>query len=131
MTYEQIVAMMQTYYTDADASKIKEHYAVQFNVTGEGEGAFYLEIAEGKVNVQPFDYVDRNAAVTAAAESLTAITEGKVSYTEAAGKAQIKVDGDVNAAAVLESIETAADRKAAEVKAAEEKKAAEAKAAEE
>ncbi len=119
MTYEQIVAMMQTYYKDADASNTTGHYAVQFNVTGEGEGAFYLEIAEGKVNVQPFDYVDRNAAVNAAAEILTAITEGKDSYTDAVNGSRITIDGDQNAAAVLDSVKTA-------VKAAEKKSAAEA-----
>ncbi len=143
MTYEQIVAMMQTYYKDADASKVEGHYAVQCNVTGEGEGAFYIELADGKVNVQPFDYVDRNAAVNAAADTFKAVTEGKASYTDAVNDSRITIEGDANAAAVLDSVavkteekKAAPAAKAVEQKAepavkAEEKKAAPAAKAEE
>ena len=41
MTYEEIVASVKTAYADVDASHITDHVAFQFNVTGEGEGAFY------------------------------------------------------------------------------------------
>ena len=114
MTYEQIVAMMQTYYANADAAMVNGHYAVQVNVIGEGEGAFYIEIAEGKVNVQPYDYVDRNAAVNAAADVLTAISEGKINYTEAKNNAQITVERDENVAAVLDTIKVVVAEKAEE-----------------
>ncbi len=119
MTYEQIVAMMQTYFTDADASQTTGHYAVQVNVVGEGEGAFYIEIADGNVSVQPFDYVDRNAAVFASAEALSAVAGGKVSFKEA----EITVEGDENAASVLDSIKVKAAEKKAEAPKKEEKKA--------
>ncbi|MDO4490323.1 MAG: SCP2 sterol-binding domain-containing protein [Lachnospiraceae bacterium] len=115
MTYEQIVAKVQTYYADADASMVAGHYAVQVNVIGEGAGAFYMEITEGKVNVQPYDYVDRNAAVTAAAEVLMEITERKVSYTKAVAESMIQIEGDEQAAAVLDSIKTIVAEAAAEV----------------
>lgn len=104
MTYEQIVAMMQTYYANADATKIARHYAVQVNVIGEGEGAFYIEVNDGKVNVQPYDYVDRNASINVTAETLTAIIAENVKYSEAVHDAQMTIDGDEQVAAVLDSI---------------------------
>ena len=52
MTYEELVKKVQEAYKDADASKVKEHLAIQFNVEGEVAGAFYLEVAEGKVKRQ-------------------------------------------------------------------------------
>ena len=51
MTYEELVEKARNTYGKADAGKIKEHVAIQFNVTGEAEGIFYLEIADGKVNI--------------------------------------------------------------------------------
>lgn len=104
MTYEKIVAMMQTYYANTDATSITGHYAVQVNVVGEGEGAFYIEITDGKVNVQPYDYVDRNGCINVTAETLTAITAGNVKYCEAVHNAQMAIDGDEEVAAILDSI---------------------------
>ena len=37
-----------------DASGVKGHLAVQADVYGEGEGAFYIEVKDGKVEVQPY-----------------------------------------------------------------------------
>ncbi len=130
MTYEEIVAMMQTYYADADASKAAGHYAIQFNVVGEGEGAFYIELADGKVNVQPYDYVDRNAAVFAAAESLKAIAAGQLSYTDAVKESRITVEGDQQTAAVLDSVVLPKAEKAVEPAKAEAEKTVEAVKAE-
>ena len=48
MTYEQIVAKMKEAYEGVDASNIGEHIAYQFNITGEGEGIFYLEVVESR-----------------------------------------------------------------------------------
>ena len=35
----------------ADVSKVDEHLAFQFNITGEGEGIFYAEAKDGKLYV--------------------------------------------------------------------------------
>lgn len=51
-------------------SAITKRAFIQFNVTGEGEGAFYLEAKDGKVDVEPYDYNDRDIMVTACAKSL-------------------------------------------------------------
>ncbi len=42
MTYEEIVKEAQKIVAKGDASGIKQHLAVQYNITGEGEGAFYM-----------------------------------------------------------------------------------------
>ena len=49
MTYEELVATVKEAAAQADASKIKDHIAFQFNVVGEAAGAFYLEIKDGKI----------------------------------------------------------------------------------
>ena len=48
MTYEEIVAKVRSLFSGADVSAIKEHLAYQFNIVGEGEGAFYVEVKDGR-----------------------------------------------------------------------------------
>ena len=44
MTYEEIVNIVRDNLENADAREIFEHIAFQFNITGEGSGAFYIEV---------------------------------------------------------------------------------------
>ena len=77
MKYEEIVAKVKKAYAKADTSKVDGHLAVQVDVTGEGEGAFYIEVADGKITVAPFEYYDHDFKVLCAAEEIIAIAEGK------------------------------------------------------
>lgn len=104
MTYEELVKKVQEAYKDADASKVKEHLAIQFNVEGEAAGAFYLEVAEGKVNVQPYEYYDRDALVITKAAVLEEIASGKLDVVKAFLTGKIKVEGNVGKAAMLKEI---------------------------
>lgn len=123
MTYEELVKKLVTAYATADASAITEHVAVQFNVTGEGEGALYLEVADGKIDIQPFEYYDRDAIVTTNANVLVDISAGKLNMTDAYNKGILYVDGNLGKATLLEKIvlKKPAAKKAAEKKPAVKK----------
>ena len=60
MTYQELVSKLKDTYQEKDASKISEHLAIQFNIQGEAEGALYLEIANGQLHVEPYEYYDRD-----------------------------------------------------------------------
>ncbi len=122
MTYQDIVKKVQAAYKGADASKIAEHVALQFNVEGEGEGAFYLEVSEGKVNVEPYEYFDRDLLVTASADTIIGLAEGTVDAVKAYQDGQIKAEGNLEKAIVLNNIVKKAAKKA-EPKATTAKKA--------
>ncbi len=104
MTYEQMVKKLKAAYAKADASAIEEHVAVQFNVTGEGEGALYLEVADGKIDIQPFEYYDRDAIIVISAETLVDIAIGKVGIMDAYNNGLLTVEGNVGKAALLGGI---------------------------
>ena len=104
MTYEELVKKLKTAYAKADASAIEEHVAVQFNVTGEGEGALYLEASDGKIDIQPYEYYDRDAIVVTGANTLVDIAGGKVDVVEAYNTGVTKVEGNVGKAALLAKI---------------------------
>ena len=80
MTYEKIVETVRKAYEKTDFGGIGGHIAIEFDITGEGEGKFYLEIADGKANVQPYDYNDRDVLVTAGADEIIKFAQGKLAY---------------------------------------------------
>ena len=51
MTYEEIFNKVKEAYENADASNVEGHIAIEFDVCGEGAGAFYAEIKEGKLKL--------------------------------------------------------------------------------
>lgn len=125
MTYEELVEKVNQAYENADATGIKEHVAVQFNVYGEGEGAFYVEVIDGKVAVAPYEYYDHDAIVIAPANTVVDMVEGKVSVADTYALEHVQVVGNVGKAALLGEIKKAATEekaaKPAEEKPAEEK----------
>ena len=78
MTYQELVRKLQNFAIQSDASRIKAHVAVQINVYGEGEGALYIEIKDGRMDVQPYEYYDRDAVVYVDAKTLSEIADNKL-----------------------------------------------------
>ena len=76
MTYQELVSEIRDIFMQADVSGIKEHIAYQFNIRGEAEGAFYAEVSEGKLYIEPYEYFDRDVLFTTTAETLLGIAGG-------------------------------------------------------
>lgn len=104
MTYEELVAKLQAEAAEMDASGVGEHVALQFNVTGQPEGALYIEVNEGTINVQPYEYHDRDALVTVGAEKLLDLVAGKQDFIQAYLTGKIKVEGNLDKAAKFAKI---------------------------
>ena len=125
MTYEELVKKVKDTYESADASQITDHIAFQFNIYGEAEGAFYLEISQGKVYVQPYEYYDRDVLVTTTAENLLKIAAGTLDPVDAYLKGIIRAEGNLEKAAFLAKLSEKTEEKPEEEKAVEEKPAEE------
>ena len=119
MTYEEIVSYVSK---KATKLKAKSEAAVQVDITGEGEGAFYVAVKEGKIEVAPYEYFDHDAKVVADGNEFIAYLDGK------ADESVLSIIGDVEKAAIIKELVSKAPAKAA-AKPAAEKKAAPAKAA--
>ncbi|MBP5532529.1 MAG: SCP2 sterol-binding domain-containing protein [Lachnospiraceae bacterium] len=125
MKYEEIVAKVKKALAKADASKVDGHLAVQVDVTGEGEGAFYIEVADGKVTVEPYEYYDHDFKVLCDAEEIIAIAEGKKKLGAEVDAGNAYVSRDIEKVAVFDSIAVKkAAAKKAPAKKAEKKEAA-------
>ena len=123
MTYEELVAQVQAGASKMDAKTITDHLAVQFNVEGEAEGAFYLEISSGHISVEPYEYYDHDVVVIASAKQILDIFSGKLDPAKALEQGKIKAEGNGGRLGLLnEIIKKTPSKKAAPAKKAEAKK---------
>lgn len=104
MTYADIFSEIKTQFMNADVSDISEHLAYQFNIVGEGEGIFYVEVKEGKLYVEPYEYFDRDVMFTCKAETLLKIAEGKLDPVVAFTLQKLKVEGNFDKALRLKEL---------------------------
>lgn len=104
MTYAEFFAEVKGMFMDADVSDITEHLAYQFNIVGEAEGIFYVEVKEGKLYVEPYEYYDRDAMFTCKAETLKKIASGKLDPVAAFTLQKLKVEGDIGKALKLKDL---------------------------
>ena len=104
MTYEELVEKARELFGKADVSNIGQHVAYQFNITGEAEGAFYLEIKDGEVRVEPYEYYDRDTLFTTAAETLIKIGKGELDPMWAFTQGKIQMEGSIEKALLLKDI---------------------------
>ena len=94
MTYEELVARVKDAMKVVQVSRQVGHVAYQFNVEGEGEGYFYVELEDGKVNVEPYEYYDRDIIIVTTADVIIRMLEGKLTPRVAYTNGQLKVYGD-------------------------------------
>ena len=125
MTYEEVVKEAQKIIAKGDASGIKDHLAVQYNITGEVEGAFYMEVKDGHIDVQPYDYKDRDILVTADAKTILDMMSGKLDIVNAYLTHKITAEGDLGKADILKKLINSG-KKAEKAAAKAEKKSAKA-----
>ena len=99
MTYESIVEAARNKFSDVNVSSVQGTMAFQINIEGKAaSGIFYIEIKDGKVNVEPYEYYDRNAIITMNGTNFIKLINGKLDPVVAFTTGKLMVDGDVNAA---------------------------------
>lgn len=104
MTYEELFQKIKEMFMKADISGIKEHLAFQFNITGEGEGAFYAEVKDGTLYVEPYEYYDRDAIFICSADTLLKLASGKLDPVIAFTVGKLKVEGSLEKAMMLQKL---------------------------
>lgn len=94
MTYNEIVDMVRNRLKDVDTSN-SGFLAIQVNITEEGAGAFYVEIKDGKLSVEPYEYYDRQALITMKSKNFIKLLEGKLDPVAAFTLGKLKIDGSI------------------------------------
>lgn len=107
MTYEEIFEKICNMTKDTDVSMIQEHLAYQFNIVGEGGGTFYIEVKDGSLYVEPYEYYDRDAIFICNSDVLFRIMSGSLDPVKAFTLGKLKVEGDLGKALKLKDFITA------------------------
>lgn len=104
MNYQEIVKTVQDLCKGADISDYNKHLAVEVQITGEGEGVFYIEARDGKVYVEPYDYHDRDVRLITSADNFIKIANGELDPVKAFFTGKLKIDGSVDKALEFKNI---------------------------
>ncbi len=104
MTFSEYFASVKTQFMGADVSDITEHLAFQFNVTGDASGIFYVEVKNGKLYIEPYEYYDRDAMFIGTAELFNAIMKGEKDPVHEFLCHRLKVEGNIDKALKLNNL---------------------------
>ncbi|MCR4902971.1 MAG: SCP2 sterol-binding domain-containing protein [Butyrivibrio sp.] len=102
MTYDDIVRDAKKAIEAIDYSKVNDHLAVEVDVEGEGEGAFYIEFENGTAKVEPFNYFDRDVLVRGNADAILDVLNGRHTLVDV--KDKVMWEGNISKAAVLKEL---------------------------
>lgn len=96
MTYQEVYEKVKSALAKADGNSVYGKMAIEFCITGEGEGKLYVLAQDGKVYVEPYDYVDNDARFVADAETLIKLAKGTVKPETAYSTGVLKIEGNVS-----------------------------------
>lgn len=97
MNLETVISKVHKLAADADVSNV-DFLAVQVTLTDCDPGMFYVEVKDHKVNVEPYDYHDRNCAISMKSDDFDKLISGKLDPVAAFTVGKLKVDGDIGKA---------------------------------
>lgn len=98
MTYAEFFSEIKSEFINADVSDITEHLAYEFRITGEASGIFYVEVKDGKLYVEPYEYYDRDVIFTCSAATLKELAAGTLDPVLAFTVQKLKVEGNMDKA---------------------------------
>lgn len=104
MTYEEIFEKSRELILANDASGIEGHLAVEVDITGEGSGAFYIELKDGNIYVEPYEYYDRDCKLIISGDDFLSICGGSLDSVKAFTNGKLKIEGDIDKALKMSEI---------------------------
>ncbi|MGN0308545.1 MAG: SCP2 sterol-binding domain-containing protein [Lachnospiraceae bacterium] len=105
MTYAEFFQEIKSRFAGTDVSSIHEHLAFQFNIEDqEAGGIFYVEVKDGQLHIEPYEYYDRHAIFIGSPQLFMKIAEGKEDPVEAFLTHKLKVEGDLDKALKLKEV---------------------------
>lgn len=104
MTYEEIFSKSKEIIMQSDVSNIDRHLAVQVDIEGEGEGAFYIELKDHQLFVEPYEYYDRDCKFIISADNFLKLADGSLDAVAAFTVGKLKIEGSIDKALEFKNI---------------------------
>ena len=104
MTYWEIFEKSKELILSNDLEGLEGNLAIQVNIVGEGEGAFYIALRNGVVDVQPYDYKDNDCMFFVSGKDFIRMCEGTLNPVAAFTTGKLKVEGSIEKALEFQKI---------------------------
>jgi putative sterol carrier protein len=97
MKFANILKKARTLAAGADISGV-DFLAVQINIEGEENGVFYVEVKDGRISVEPYEYYDRQCAITISDDDFSKLMRGRLDAVKAFTEGRLRIEGDLGRA---------------------------------
>ena len=99
MNFDEIFNEMKAVFENKDYSSFGPGlYSYEFDITGDGEGKFYLEVRDGNIQIQPYDYRNSTCVFIVNSKHMFKLLKHQLTPTAAYSTGRLKIKGDVSAA---------------------------------
>ena len=102
--FTKIVENIRRACSDAAVERVKESAVIQINLTGNTEGVCYIKFDNGKAEVQPYEYNDRDARIRIDAFTLLSILKGIGTLENAIRTGRVGHEGSWKAIEIFDRI---------------------------
>lgn len=104
MLFENLFFIIRDTLMKLDVSQMEEHVAFEFQVQGNPEGVFYVEIENGRMRVEPYEYYDRDALFVASGNTYLEICQGFLNPMLAFAVGRLRVFGNMDKVKMLSKL---------------------------
>lgn len=105
MTFIEAFDKIKAALKNAKANDIHGHLAIQINLNNpDSSGVFYIEINDGNVYVEPFDYYDRDAMFIVSCEDFIDIMTGKKDFESSIADGTLVIEGNFERALEMKKL---------------------------
>lgn len=108
MTYEEIFNASKEIIMRSDVSGIDTNLAVEVDIVG--EGAFYIELKNGVLSVEPYEYYDHDCKFIVSGKNFLKLAEDKLDPVFAFTTEKLRVEGSLEKALEFQKISKAVKR---------------------
>ena len=100
MTFQDVINEVKEKTASFDGREYDDFLAIQVSLSDLNE-VFYIEIKDGKLSIEPFEYNDRQANLIMSSANFMKMINKQLKSTLAFSTGKLKIEGDVNKATEL------------------------------
>lgn len=99
-----IIELIRSKYPNPDLSAFTDKFAVQVELTDIAGGVFYMEVLNGILSIEPYEYNDKDLLVRISKENLEKMINGKLNVEKALITKKIVIKGNMSKALLIKKI---------------------------
>lgn len=103
VTYENVLNEAKVSAGRINLKDVSEALAVEFNISGPGEGTFYIRFAPDRIEVQPYEYYDHDFRIRADADTIISMLSGELELEDTMQNEKAYVTGNASKLQLLKS----------------------------